>query len=349
MPRPAPKRVHPSGRLTFRRNVRAPKADDLPYLHADDAALPWTSIVGDDTRPIEVEIGCGKGAFLLEAAANNPDRFFIGIEASPPYAEYCADRIARHGLDNAVLIADDARLFFADTVPRAAISRLHVYYPDPWPKRRHRKRRLFDLEFPGLADRAMQAGGELLVASDNTRYFGEILAVLGASAHFRRDDALEARYGDEVPGVAFGPTNFSKKYEAEGRCRHRAVFTSTGLANRGASGLDGPMTSRATENWVRFCATGEIPDRGGLARRFGELELAVFRAGDGFRCLEDVCPHRGAALSDGLVVDGEVICPWHGWRYLAHNGERTTLPGSMSARTFELRIDGDDVFVRLPG
>lgn len=94
---------------------------------------------------------------------------------------------------------------------------MHIYYPDPWPKWRHRKRRIFSDELPPLLHHVLESGGELLVATDNLRYFGEILEVLGETELLERAFDLEAKYGAEDPGLAFGPTNFSRKYKIEGR------------------------------------------------------------------------------------------------------------------------------------
>ena len=229
MAKPRPKRVHPSGRLTFRNNVRGPKAKDLPYRIAEDEALCWDELVPSTAGEVEIEIGCGKGSFLVAAADRRPGTFLLGVEAGPAYAEYCADRARRQGLANVFLVADDARLFLADTVPQGRIRRVHIYYPDPWPKWRHRKRRIFSAELPPLLHRVLEPGGELLVATDNLRYFGEILAVLGETPLLARAFDLEHDYGAEDPGLAFGPTNFSRKYQIEGRtlrtCAWRRVAT----------------------------------------------------------------------------------------------------------------------------
>ena len=232
-PAKRPARVHPSGKLVFRSNTRAPRSDDLPLFEPGDTGVEWEQLVPRDfDGDIEIEVGCGKGSFLLAAAERNADRRFVGVEAGPAYAGYCADRIARAGLDNAVLIADDARLFLRDSVPEASIARLHVYHPDPWPKRRHRKRRLFAAEFPELVARALRPNGQLLVSTDNTRYFGEILVALGKRRELRRSSELENDYGDEIAGVAFGPTNFAEKYIAEERQRHRAVYVRQDASNQ---------------------------------------------------------------------------------------------------------------------
>ncbi len=220
----APARMHPSGRLAFRRQVRSPRADALPLYEAHGRALSWEGILPPGDGPLECEIGCGKGGFLLAAASSRPGIRFLGVEAGPSYAAYCADRLARRGLRNAVLVADDARLFLADTVPPGAFVRIHVYYPDPWPKRRHRKRRFFQPGIAPLLHHALATGGELLIATDATAYFGEILALMGASPLFRRDPEREAELGLEVPGLAFGPTNFSAKSRAAGEPAWRAVY-----------------------------------------------------------------------------------------------------------------------------
>ncbi len=337
-----PKRVHPSGRLSFRKNVRLPKTDDLPLVVVRDAAPSWDTLVpGGRHGSIEIEIGCGKGAFLVAAAERRPDVFFLGVEAGTDYARYCAGRVQRRGIENAMLVADDARLLLADTVPTHSIDRIHIYYPDPWPKRRHRKRRIIDHEFTLLADRCLAPGGELLVATDNTRYFGEMLAVLGTSALLSRTVEQEAHYGDETPGLAFGPTNFSEKYRIEERPRHRAVYTTT----RHAAPRTMSDMNEASDR-IRLGRVEDIPEDGGLAVEAGGLELALFRHGDSVACLEDSCPHRGAGLSEGRVRDGEVVCPWHGWRFGLADGECSTLPGSMPAKTFPIWIENGVVFLQ---
>lgn len=238
-----PRRIHRSGRLAFRSQVRPAKSGALPLLEAGEHAFAWDELVDPGWTNVEMEIGCGKGSFLVAAATSRPDTWFLGVEAGAAYASYCADRLQRQGLTNARMVQDDARLLLADSVPRGSLARLHVYYPDPWPKRRHRKRRLIDPEWPWLASHALRLGGELLLATDDTRYFGEMLAVLGPSPLLVRDEGLEREYGDEVAGLAFGPTNFARKYVEQGRPRHRAVFrcvrhgeSSAQLANENEEG-----------------------------------------------------------------------------------------------------------------
>ncbi len=101
------------------------------------------------------------------------------------------------------------------------------------------------------------------------------------------------------------------------------------------------------EGWVLLAQRTEIPENEGLARKIGDTELALFREGEHVRCLQDFCPHRGAGISDGRVVDGQVICPWHGWKYALENGHCSTLPGSASAICYETRLIGEAVWARL--
>ncbi len=343
-PRRAPTRVHPSGRLTFRSSVRVEASPDHRVVVAGDESLPWQDIVPAAwPGPIELEIGCGKGAFLAAAATSRPETYFVGCEAGVEYARYCADRV--QGLENVWLVADDARLFLADSVPDRSLARIHVYHPDPWPKRRHRKRRLFDAAFARDVARKLTLDGQLLVGTDNTRYFGEILAVLGAEATLRRDLEREASYGDEVPGLAFGPTNFAQKYVHEGRERHRAIYR---LTERDAPRRTQSATNTDTrDGWQRLCSIDEVP--AGLSRHVvGDLEVCVVRDGDSLHALRDSCPHRGAELSAGLLEGAELVCPRHGWRYSVTSGECSTLPGSAPALCFAVRVEDRDVFVQVP-
>jgi tRNA (guanine-N7-)-methyltransferase len=222
---PSPSRLHAGGRLSFRRRVPA-VADDgsLPYLEGGDDPPPLAALVRGAPAAVEVEVGPGKGTFLLAAAAARPDVFFLGIEASTGYARFGAQRLREAGLGNAMLLVDNARLYLEDRVPAGALRAVHVYFPDPWPKRRHRKRRFFVAQTPAIVHRALEDGGLLLIATDNAAYAGEIVALMGASPLFARDAAAEARLAAAPPGHAFSPTNFERKYQKEGRILRRFAF-----------------------------------------------------------------------------------------------------------------------------
>jgi tRNA (guanine-N7-)-methyltransferase len=183
-----------------------------------DSGLPrpldWAAIYGDD-RPIEIEIGSGKGTFLVAAARDRPDTNFLSIEWARSYAEHVRDRVRRHGLRNVRVVRADAARFLDDRVPPASVSALHLYFPDPWPKKRHHKRRLVTPTFVATVAEVLAPGGELRFATDHAEYFAE------ARLHFEADPRLEP-----VPVVedAAFLTNYERKYRAEGRPIHRARY-----------------------------------------------------------------------------------------------------------------------------
>lgn len=221
-------RMHAGGRLSFRRRVRAIDQDgSLPCIEGGENPPPLADIVRGQPTSIEVEVGPGKGAFLLAAAAARPDTFVLGIEASAAYARFVAEQVRDAKLTNTVLLVDNARQFLDDRVPPAALRVVHVYYPDPWPKRRHRKRRFFVAETPAILHRCLRTDGLVLVATDNAAYAGQIVALMGASALFVRDVEEEARLQMAPPGHGFSPTNFERKYRQEGRILRRYAFRKT--------------------------------------------------------------------------------------------------------------------------
>ena len=96
--------------------------------------------------PLEIEIGTGKGTFILGRAEQRPEINFLGIEYAYPYAAYTADRIRRAGLENARMICADASAIVQNRIGDESVLRLHIYFPDPWPKRKHHRRRLIQPE-----------------------------------------------------------------------------------------------------------------------------------------------------------------------------------------------------------
>ncbi len=228
-PKPIPRRyrAYVCGKVSYRR--AGPKVDlqGLPLVDARDGPPPWEELVPAG-RPVELEVGPGKGRFLLEAARARPEVFFLGVEAAFPYATYTADRLRRAGLKNALVVLDDATLFLGEAVPDRALQALHVYFPDPWPKRRHRKRRFFRPGILPVLHRVLAPEGRLFVSTDAPAYFGEILALVGTSSCFRRLPELEEE-GALPPEEAFGPTNFETKYRRQGRSIRKAAWRSLPL------------------------------------------------------------------------------------------------------------------------
>ncbi len=195
----------------------------VPFLLESTGPLDLERLFGSD-RPVELEIGCGKGLFLVTAATLEPGRNFLGIEVARKYARFTADRLARRGLTNARVVRGDARALLRDAVPDASVAVLHVYFPDPWWKRRHKKRRVFSEEFVRQAARVLVPGGELRFATDVAEYFGVMRALVSAHPAFL---PLEPPAEKPPEHDLDYLTNFERKYRQGGRPILRAQFQKT--------------------------------------------------------------------------------------------------------------------------
>ncbi|HEX5054421.1 MAG TPA: tRNA (guanosine(46)-N7)-methyltransferase TrmB [Planctomycetota bacterium] len=218
-------RMHRGGKLSFRGRVQDGDDDpgDLLVLGGKNPP-PLEALVPEGHAHVEVEIGPGKGAFVLAATAARPDTFVLGIEAAPGYASMAATRLRQSGRTNARLLVDNGKLYLHDRVGEAALDAVHVYFPDPWPKRRHKGRRFFTDDVLPVLARVLRGGGHCYAATDNAAYAGQIARVLGSARDFVRDEAEEARVLALGPGHAFTPTNFERKYLEEGRVIRRYAF-----------------------------------------------------------------------------------------------------------------------------
>ncbi|MFQ5877791.1 MAG: tRNA (guanosine(46)-N7)-methyltransferase TrmB, partial [Acidobacteriota bacterium] len=124
--------------------------------------------------PVEIEVGIGKGRFLLWQARIRPEVNFLGLEWSRKHLRIAKQRAERQGLTNLRLYRADARHVLADLVPDASVRRLHVYCPDPWPKKRHHKRRFFSPRTAPHLERVLEPGGHLHLSTDVGPYFALI-------------------------------------------------------------------------------------------------------------------------------------------------------------------------------
>src|SRR5918993_4955775 len=127
--------------------------------------LRWAELFGND-NPVELEIGTGKGTFLTEQAKARPEVNFFGIEWANWYFHYAADRLRRNGCVNARMVRAEALYFLDEFVPDESLSVMHVYFPDPWPKKRHHKRRLVQGPFLKQVERVLIPRGRLQVVTD---------------------------------------------------------------------------------------------------------------------------------------------------------------------------------------
>ena len=170
--------------------------------------------------PLEVEIGSGKGSFLVAESEIRAEVLFAGVERARRYWLYAADRLRRRERPNARIVLGDARETL-EALPAGSVAGLHVYFPDPWPKRRHAHRRLLiQPDFLAACERVLAPGASLRVVTDAPEYFAEIERALGSRKKLGRcpyEPPASAREG-ELAG-----SNFERKYRLEGR-RIQAVM-----------------------------------------------------------------------------------------------------------------------------
>jgi tRNA (guanine-N7-)-methyltransferase len=182
--------------------------------------LDWRTVFGND-HPVEVEVGFGKGLFLLTAAQACPEVNFLGIEISRKYQLFTATRLAKRHLRNVRLAKADARAYLRDFVTDESCQAVHVYFPDPWWKKRHLKRRMFTPEFAVQCERILRPGGRLYVVTDVQEYFEVITALIARHTRLRPLAAIEP------PSPAHDLdylTNFERKFRQQGRAIFRGNY-----------------------------------------------------------------------------------------------------------------------------
>lgn len=158
----------------------------------------WRDVFGN-VNPVEIELGAGDGSFLIRQAAADPARNFLGVERFLGRIRKIDRKGRRAGLNNLRLFRIEAAYFLEFLVPRGSVAALHIYFPDPWPKRRHHKHRLINQTFPDIAARAVQPDGRLYLRTDNIPYFNQFLEVFAASNAWKQiptPDSLAANFTD---------------------------------------------------------------------------------------------------------------------------------------------------------
>jgi tRNA (guanine-N7-)-methyltransferase len=152
----------------------------------EELPTPWNpmALFGREA-PLEVEVGSGKGLFLQSAATACPEHNFLGIEVAQKYARFTAARLAKRGLTNAMALAGDGLRLFREMIPENSLAAVHVYFPDPWWKKRHHKRRVLNEAFLTDVYRTLQPGGKLHFWTDVEEYYVATLELIATMGKFQ--------------------------------------------------------------------------------------------------------------------------------------------------------------------
>lgn len=206
----------------MRKLRRLPLEQLQPYLIAAATAvgspepLNLQALFGN-AHPVELEVGHGKGQFIVTAASERPAVNFLGVEIVYKYHLYTADRCARRQLTNVRLACADIRDFLPQQIAPASLSAIHVYFPDPWWKTRHHKRRIFTATFAAHCAMALRPGGRLFVATDVADYAQLVRQTCDPITQLRQC-VPPASATDSLQ------TNFLRKAVLQGRPIHQITY-----------------------------------------------------------------------------------------------------------------------------
>lgn len=192
----------------------------LPPCH--DGRIDPRKWFENDGAPLEIEIGSGKGTFLIQEAEHRMEPNYLGVEWASEFYRYAADRIRRHHLTNVKVMHGDATEFLKFWCEDNVVDVIHLYFSDPWPKTRHHKRRVIQDETLNTFYRVLKKNGVIHIVTDHDKLWQ------WCDEHFQRhtnlftqqsfNDASSSNEGELVG------TNFERKYRREGRPFHSTTL-----------------------------------------------------------------------------------------------------------------------------
>jgi tRNA (guanine-N7-)-methyltransferase len=194
-----------------------PRPADLELIPEDYFAPLDLAKIFPQPGPLEVDLGCGDGSFLIALAEGFPERNFLGIEKLAGRVETACRKGARRGLRNLRVLRIETSYAIQYLLPPASTEAVHLLFPDPWPKRKHKRRRIVTPEFLATVHRLLVPEGRFHLATDQERYFAAIREVISSSPFFE-----EAAVGKEFP-----LTTFEKRFVAQGLPIYRLELRKT--------------------------------------------------------------------------------------------------------------------------
>lgn len=171
-------------------------------------------------RPVEVELGAGDGSFLIQWAAENPDTNFLALERLLGRLRKVERKARRSGLKNVRALRLEAAYFAGYLLPRESVAAFHIYFPDPWPKRKHRQNRLLNEAFTEVLRAALPVGGLVYLRTDDADYFEQMTRVFGANVNFESGPTPER--------LAAVRTDFERHFNDQGIQTNRAAYRRVG-------------------------------------------------------------------------------------------------------------------------
>jgi tRNA (guanine-N7-)-methyltransferase len=167
-------------------------------------------------QPLEVELGCGDASFLVEYARQRPAINFIGVERLLGRLQKLDRKGRRAGLKNARGVRIESSYFLQYLLPPHSTKALHIYFPDPWPKKKHRRHRLINETFPALVSAILVSGGTVFLRTDDADYFAQMTEVFDAAKEFIKVET--------PPLLAEITTDFEREFNAQGIPTLRAAY-----------------------------------------------------------------------------------------------------------------------------
>ncbi len=212
-----------------------------PILKVTD---PCKALDIDLGRPLEIEVGCGKGKFLTARAAANPDCDFLGIERMLERVRLFAGKCRRGNIPNAKVLRLEALYTFHYLLPAHHARRVYVFFPDPWPKKKHHSHRLFGPLFLNALWKRLEIGGRLEFATDHAEYFAAVEACFAADPRFRRVEPMA-----RPPEVW---TEFETMFRKQGLAVYSAAWEALPAADAPLEPLRIPPEAEPREGVIRL-------------------------------------------------------------------------------------------------